>query len=206
MAIVNIYENPGITESNAIDVKSTPIDSRQNIKLAGERNSKSGIGLANYPIERIIVRNDGGAVIISEGSYSTEYSYYDYFTQSYTRSIEYVFGNIVIISVNSDGVIDWSNVIEKYQVSVDDHGSLSSFSHVLNSEEMISLFNTSISRKNVVVSAKINKYGELDRPVSLTGLNGLLLVPRSGRQVSASEIVIPVYNRKKLYLSRITFE
>jgi hypothetical protein len=200
------YSHYDFRSDSPPDITSSPIDARQNVKLAGERNRRAGLALVNYPIERIIVRNDGGAVIISEGSYTNEYSYYDYFTQSYTRTIEYVFGNIVVISVNNDGSIDWSNVLEKLQVSVDDGGALSSFSHLLNSEEMITLFNTDISKKNKVVSAKINKFGELSRPVVLTKLDGLLLTPRSGRQVSASEIVIPVYNRKKLFLTRVTFE
>ncbi len=200
------YSNFDFENEKEPDLTSTPIDSRQNVKLAGERNSRSGIGLVNYPIERIVVRNDGGAVIISEGSYSTEYSYYDYFTQSYTRTIEYVFGNIVIISLNGEGAIDWSNVIQKTQVSVDDGGALSSFTHILNSEELISVFNTDISKKNVVVAVKLDKFGELNKPIRLAELDGMLISPRNGRQVSATEIVIPVYDRKKILMARINFE
>ena len=186
-------------------VTSTLIEARYNQKLRGERNRNTGIGLANYNLERIIVLNDGGAVIVSEGSYTNEYSYYDYFTNTYTQTIEYVFGNIIILALAPDGSINWSNIVEKMQVSVNDEGSLSSFSHLLNSEEMVLFFNTDISRRNKVVYTTVDKLGELSKPQLLPALEGLLLVPRSGRQVSATAYVIPVYNRKKLYLARIEF-
>jgi hypothetical protein len=186
-------------------VTSTLIEARYNQKLRGERNRNTGIGLANYNLERIIVLNDGGAVIVSEGSFTNEYSYYDYFTNTYTQTIEYVFGNIVIMAVAPDGRINWSNIVEKMQVSVNDEGSLSSFSHLLNSEEMVLFFNTDISRRNKVVYNKVDKLGELSKPQLLPALEGLLLVPRSGRQVSATGYVIPVYNRKKVFLAKIEF-
>jgi len=67
------YSHYDFNSDSPPEITSSPIDARQNVKLAGERNRNTGLALVNYPIERIIVRNDGGAVIISEGSYTTEF-------------------------------------------------------------------------------------------------------------------------------------
>jgi hypothetical protein len=200
------YASLDVTGGTGIKINTSSIDPQKNIKLTGERNSRSGLSIIGYPIERIVLRNDGGAVIVAEASYTSEYSYYDYFTQSFTQHTEYHFDNIVIISVNSDGSIDWSNIVEKDQTSIDDGGIFSSFCSLLNSEELIVVYNNDISRQNEIITASIGNKGEMKENKPVASGERLMLLPRSGKQVSENEILVPAYRKKDLLLVRISFE
>jgi len=200
------YASMDVTGNTGIKIKTSNIDPQKNIKLTGERNSRSGLSIIGYPIERIVLRNDGGAVIVAEASYTSEYSYYDYFTQSFTQHTEYHFDNIVIISVNSDGSIDWSNIVEKDQTSIDDGGIFSSFCSLLNSEELIVVYNNDISRQNEILTVSIGNKGEVKQNKPVASGERLMLLPRSGKQVSENEMLVPAYKKKDLLLVRISFE
>jgi hypothetical protein len=172
-------------------------------KLVGERNSANGMGLFNYPIQKIIVRNDGGAVIVAEAQYLSEYSYYDYYTQSFNRRIEYHFDNIVLMSVSANGTIDWSQVIRKDQSSVDDEGLYASFAYAISPDAISIFLNGDIGRNNEVVLFSIDYKGSLStKKITRQGEN-ISLIPKSGKQVDESVLIVPGINKKRVYLFKI---
>jgi hypothetical protein len=120
--------------------------------------------------------------------------------------VEYHFDEIVVISIDKTGEAEWSTVIEKEQISMDDGGYFSSFTSLLNSEELIVLFNDDISRDNQVISVSVDKTGQPKQMLSAKKDAKLLLVPRAGKQVSMNEILVPAYQKKELVLVRFTFE
>lgn len=193
-------------EPNAeVIIKARSIDSQQNIQLKGERNTGAGINLISYPIERIVVRQDGGAVIVAEAAYTTEYSYYDSFSQSFTRRLEYNFNNIIILSISNEGIADWSSVIEKEQVSLDDGGIFSSFCSLLNSEQLVVLYNDNISKRSKIIPVSVNNLGTTTPLKSFQQTEGIQLLPKSGKQVSENELVVPALIKRKLFLIKFTF-
>ncbi len=200
-----VYGKLTLDSTANFDLKLKPIDGEKNIRLKGERNAASGMSLIGYPIERIILRKDGGAVIVAEAAYTTEYSYYDYFTQSFTRREEFHFDNIAVLSVNYDASVQWSAIAEKEQVSIDDDGVFSSFCSLLNSEEMIVLFNDNLSRQNALIPVKISNTGAALRGKPVQGSEGLMILPRSAKQVAENEILVPAIKKRKRYLALITF-
>lgn len=186
-----------------LEIKNYPVGGDAQIKLVGERNSGGGISLFSYPIQKVVLRNDGGAVIIAEAAYLSEYSYYDYFTQSYSRRIEYHFDNIVAFSVNNEGVIQWSQMIRKEQTSLDDFGLYSSFDSYLNSDELGIVYNKDIGRNNEIAAVVINKSGQqTTKRVTKLGDN-ITILPRAGKQIDESAIVIPAISKKRLHLIQI---
>ena len=199
------YATLKMESNNEVTIKASSIDTQQNIRLKGERNSGSGINLISYPIERIVVRQDGGAVLVAEAAYTTEYSFYDTFSQSFTRRIEYNFDNVIIISINSSGKADWSSIVDKQQVSLDDGGIYSSFCSLLNSEQLVIIYNDDIGRRNKIVPASINNLGVMTRMKPFTQSEGSQLFPRSGKQVSENEFVVPALVKRKLHLIKFTF-
>lgn len=174
-------------------------------KLIGERNTGNSMGLFNYPIQKIILRNDGGAVIVAEAEYLSEYSYFDYYTQSYNRRVEFHFDNIVVMSVNVSGAIDWTQVIRKDQTSVDDDGIYSSFAYGINSDEIAILINGDIGRNNEIISYRIDNKGQISNTKITRQGENISLIPRSGRQVDESTIIVPGINKKRVYLLKIEF-
>ncbi len=194
-----------LTGSPSFDIRTRALDGKQHQELIGERNSKNSSGISNYPVQKIILRNDGGAVIIAESAYTSEYSYYDYFTQSLIRHTEYHFDNVITVSVNRDCSIDWSAVVHKRQESVDDGGVFSSFCPLINSDEILILYNKDIDRNKSVYASVITNRGEQRELAVSTNNDHLSMLPTWGKQISENEVIIPVYQKKKLYLSKISF-
>jgi len=201
-----LYAAISMEPGSNLQLSAKPIDPKRNIKLAGKRYSRSGISLVNFPIQRLILRNNGGAVLVTEAAYTSDYSYYDYFMQSFTNRIEYHFDDVVVISIDDTGEAEWSAVIDKDQISMDDGGYYSSFCSLLNSEELIVLFNDDISRDNQVIGITIDKSGEPKQQLTAKKDARMLIVPRAGKQVSIDQILVPVNIRKALLLARFTFE
>jgi hypothetical protein len=198
-----IFAKLKIGSDGPLEIKNYPIGGDAQIKLVGERNSGGGISLFSYPIQKVVLRNDGGAVIIAEAAYLSEYSYYDYFTQSFSRRIEYHFDNIVAFSVNNEGEIQWSQMIRKEQTSLDDFGLYSSFDSYLNSDELGIVYNKDIGRNNEIAAVIINKAGQqTTKRVTKIGDN-ITILPRAGKQIDASAIVIPGISKKRLQLIQI---
>lgn len=198
-----LFSALNLSKSDSLSTYSYPIKGDAQLKLVGERNSGNGISLFSYPIQKVILRSDGGAVILAEAAYLSEFSYYDYFTQSFNRRVEYHFDNIVTFSINSNGTIDWSQVIRKEQVSMDDMGIYASFSSYLNSEEIGIIYNKDIGKNNIIVLKVINNKGQLsDINITKPGEN-MAIIPRSGKQVDESTVMIPIISKKRLYLAKI---
>jgi len=199
-----LYATLDMALNDEVKIKTTSLDGPQNSRLRGERNSASGLSLIGYPIDRIVLRDDGGAVIVAEAAYTTEYSYYDSFSQSFTRRLEYHFESVAVISINVDGSIHWNAVVEKDQVSMDDGGVFSSFCSLLNSENLVILYNAEITKRNKVLFATIDNKGTPTKGTSIASTEGLLLLPKSGKQVGENAILVPAYLKRKLYLALFT--
>lgn len=198
------YATLDMALNDEVKIKTTSLDGPENSRLRGERNSTSGLSLIGYPIDRIVLRDDGGAVIVAEAAYTTEYSYYDSFSQSFTRRLEYHFESVAVISINLDGSIHWNAIVDKDQVSMDDGGIYSSFCSMLNSENLVLLYNSEITKRNKVVFATIDNKGTPTQGKSIASTEGLLLLPKSGKQVAESSILVPAYLKRKLYLALFT--
>lgn len=199
------YARQGFKKNNILNIKTCALTGSQQQNLIGERNSTNSNGISNYPVQKIILRNDGGAVILAEAAYTSEYSYYDYFTQSLIRHIEYHYDNVVVVSVNNDCTIDWSSIIHKRQESTDDGGIYSSFCNLINQDEIVIIYNKDIEREQSASAAIISNRGD-QKEVNLTKSGDhLLFLPTWGKQISENEAIIPIWQKKKLHLGKLSF-
>jgi len=191
-------ENP-----DSLMIKHGNLNNEPASKLTGQRHSGAGVSIYNYPVSRIIPRSDGGEIIVAEAAYLSEYSVFDYFTQTYNRRIEYHYDNILVISVNEDATVDWSQLIRKNQTTLDDEGLFSSFCMMVNAEDLLFLYNGEIGRHNEIKGQSIDAKGQISsRRFNLNGDN-VLLLPRSGKQISSNVIIAPAVTKKKLFLIKI---
>lgn len=198
-----LYGTIDLHNPRALNVSIGKLSNDARMRLVGQRNSGGGISLYNYPIQRVIPRSDGGALVIAEAAYLSEYSFYDYFTQTFNRRIEYHFDNILALSVNGNGSIHWGQLIQKEQTSMDDEGLYSSFNTILTPEDLSIVFNNDIGRNNEIVSHSINARGELVvKRFSKTG-DSISILPRSGRQVDENTMIVPAITKKRLFLVKL---
>lgn len=187
------------------DIKKQSISEGEKAKLQNTETIDSNpYQLLNYTIEKVILRSDGGAVIIAEASYTSEFSYYDYFSQTYVRRLEYHFENAATFSVNADGTIHWNTVLRKTQVSTDDYGVYSSFIPAITEEKINFIYNNDLDKSNAVKLFTVSKEGKSEEKSITKPEDRVLIIPGSGKQVSENEIVIPCWQRKNLTLIKIT--
>ena len=88
-------------------------------------------------MDQLILRNDGGALLIAEQYFvQEEYDrnqFYDpYYSNYYNRNyndIDYVYNynDIIVVNIRPDGEIEWTARIPKRQVTTNDGGYYSSY-------------------------------------------------------------------------------
>ena len=160
----------------------------------------------NYTINKIIMKADGGAVMVAESFFTTEYSYFDYFTQSYYRRTEYHYGNILVVSVNNKGEIQFSKLVKKRQESIDDGAIYSSYLSMTGESALYLFFNHDINSNNEISGVSINAKGErIDKNV-IRNVEHIWIMPDNGKQVSADEAIVPCVQKKKLVLAKINVQ
>jgi hypothetical protein len=185
---------------------STSFDPAKDEELKGARNGNDVNNLTNYSIRKIFMRAGGGGVIIAESYSANNYSYFDYFTQSYYQRTEYRYGNILVVAINNKGAIEFSKLIKKQQNSIDDGAAYSSYMGMVSADALTLFYNKDISASNEVLSVRINAKGERTDKSIVRNAQQIWIMPRDGKQVSADEIIAPAYQKKKLVLAKITLE
>ena len=174
-------------------------------QFIGEPKSQNKRELLNYALSHLVLRQDGGVVLLAERRFFTEYSYYDFFTKTYvTRTISH-FDNISLLSVSPDGNVEWSRNIDKKQDSQEDDGYYLSFASVTTGNALQLLYNKSDDKFNSVLIQTINSQGEMTTSLLADYSDNVTLIPRGARQVDANTAVFPVFRKNRFYLLRTTF-
>lgn len=190
----------------------------------------------DYFIKNIIIKKDGGFIMITESMYTTsrggafnrwDYSYwnnpwispmdYYYWSPYYnpwgspwnrwggSGATRYHAENIMILSFDKDGQVEWTNVIPKSQFDDENDGLISN--GVMNTGgELHFLFNLYEKRALILNDHSISPDGKVTRHPTLRNLDrGVEFMPRLGKQISARVMVLPCQFRNYLTFARIEF-
>ncbi len=184
----------------------------------------------DFFIKHIITKGDGGYLLVSESLYTTSrgnlynrwdymnpvgpnfYSpyYYNPYYSPWSRNPgnyanRFHAENIMVLSFDSDGTFQWSNVIPKSQFD-DDTENLISHEVVNTGGELHFLFNQYERRNMLLNDQSISPEGKVTRYPTLRNLDkGYDFMPRYGKQVSSWQSVIPCLYRNYLCFARIDF-
>jgi hypothetical protein len=189
----------------------------------------------DFFIKNIIVRKDGGYLIVSESEYNTSrggpfnrwdylgygnpwmspmdyynYSPYGYWNSPWNRwnngaNTRYNAENIMVLSYNKDGSIDWSTVIPKTQYD-DESDNMISFQLVNTGADIHFLFNMSEKRTIMLNDQSIAADGKITRNPTLKNLDkGYEFMTRSGKQVSAKQVIVPCLYRNYLCFAKVEY-
>lgn len=188
----------------------TPFEDNFVSSLEG-REIDNNRGITEVAVRDIILRHDGGALIVAERirqyerRTGTTYSrvYYDPTGRS---MVDYYFDEVIVFSVEPDGQPGWTNVLHKKQYSQDDDGMYSSYFLFKTTTTLRFLFNDEIKPENTVSEYIMNGYGDLERKSLLSTENlELRLRFRDALQTAANELVVPSEKRNKLRLIRLEY-
>jgi hypothetical protein len=168
-------------------------------------------GLSDFMVQRVALRQDGGAIIIAE--LIKEFSRRSSLPMqrdngSFAREgwVDYYFEDMILFAVHPDGTEHWKEVLRKRQYSQDDGAMYSSFLLFKTPERLRFLFNDEIKQENTVGGYEVTGSGYTERKtVFNTDYQRLKLRFRDGLQVSNNECIVPSERNNKLNLVRIQF-
>ncbi|RYY10715.1 MAG: hypothetical protein EOO04_36445 [Chitinophagaceae bacterium] len=223
----------GIRKEMAImfsdDLRRTAKGPDANIRLA----------FNDYFIKNIIIRKDGGYLLISESMYTStrgnafnrwDYmgwnspwgggigSYYSPFYSPYgygspwnrygynnNNATRYHAENIMILSFDKDGGVEWTNIVPKTQY--DDESDALISNQIMNTGgELHFLFNQYERRTLLLNDQSISPEGKVTRHPTLKNLErGVEFMPRFGKQISARSMLVPCRYRNYLTFAKIDF-
>ena len=161
--------------------------------------------LVNYSIDRSITRKDGGAAIVAESFNISSRSYWDYYLQMWVYHYYYHYGNIIALSINPDGTILWSNVVQKDQNSTDDNGYFSSYFSAIINGKILNIYNKYITDQSSVLITTISGVGEQQTETLFDESMNTAVVPHAGKQVDEETVLMPVERDGEPFLVKITF-
>ena len=199
------------------------------------KSTESGIKMAfnDFFIKNIVVKKDGGYLVVSESEYTTSrgngfnrwdylsgspylgpMDYYSPFYNPYSPWNRYGMGsninrynseNIMILSFDKNSNLEWSNVLAKSQYD-DDGNSLISHKMVNTGGALHFLYNQYERRTVLLADQSISPGGKLTRYPTLRNLDkGYEFMARFGKQISGTQIVIPCLFRNYLCFAKIDF-
>ncbi len=175
------------------------------LKFIGEPKVNKGKELVNYSVNKIVLRNDGGAVVTAESFYTSRFTYYDNFTHAFTTRTNYYYNNVLAISINVDGTIDWEMVVPKEQFTVDDGGFFSSYATLIFLDKMYFIYNKFSGRRTAVMVHRVSTTGEDSQSQIIGPGEDAQLIPRSGMQIDENIVVIPALRNRKLVFLKLEF-
>lgn len=188
-----------------MDADTLLFKTSQSLKAGAREGMSRGGELINYYINQLILRNDGGVVVVAESNFVTESSNYNTYYQQYTTSYTYHYDNVMVLSVNPDGKIDWDGIIRKNQTSENDDAVYSSFITSVYQDKIHMIYNKMIRRRSDIIRYTISNTGTSSEKVLLNSSEEVLIMPEGGKQVSENELIIPCIKKNKPNFIKVTF-
>jgi hypothetical protein len=205
-------------------------DELRNQSKSSQSNQRMAFN--DYFIKNIIIKKDGGYLLVSECDYTTSrgvpfnrwdylygYSpfmspmdyYSPYYYSPYNRygypntANRYNSENILVLSFDKDGNLEWSIIVPKSQYDDDSENLISH--HMMNTGSELHFLYNQYERRTLLLSDQaITPDGKLNRYPTFRNLDkGYDFMPRYGKQVSGNQIVIPCFYRNYLCFSKIDF-
>ncbi|MEJ7735902.1 MAG: hypothetical protein WKF97_00635 [Chitinophagaceae bacterium] len=122
-----------------------------------------------------------------------------------TGLTRYFAENIMVLSFNKEGGLEWSNIINKSQYD-DETDNMISFQLMNTGGEVHFLFNQAERRTLLLNNQSMGPDGKIIRNPTLKNLDkGYEFMPRFGKQVGSRQMVIPCLYRNYLCFAKIEF-
>ena len=213
---------------------NTTITFDDDFRSEAKTNGSNETALDDYYLRNIVVQRDGGFLLAAESYFTTtsnndpfnrwnngfgtpyggynNYSvygssgiFYNPYARNYNNITRYYADNIIMLSVNVDGKLGWSNVIHKAQQD-DNTENYISYGTFNSGDKIHFLFNVETKRQNLLTEQNISPDGQLVRSPTLRGMDrGYAFMPRYAKQTGIRQIVVPCQYRNYICFAKIDF-
>jgi hypothetical protein len=188
-----------------------PFDESLLAEVQGKESSTVK-GLADFNVQKVALRQDGGAVIIAElnkefsrrASLPVRRETGAFFSRG--GWVDYYYEDLILFAIHPDGTSHWKKVLRKRQYSQDDEAIYSSFFLFKTPDRLRFLFNDEIKQENTVGGYEVTGTGTVERKtVFNTDYQRLKLRFKDGLQVAYNECIVPSERNNRLNLVRIQY-
>ncbi len=189
-------------------------------------NNKRQTELFQYDLDKLVLRSDGGAVLIAEQYYITTENdrYRDQYGYWQTRTTNtYHYNDIIVVNINPDGEIDWASHVPKRQVTSNDGGYFSSYSIAVTGKAIYMVFNDNGKNfekgkeahktyayngsRSIVTLAEVKPDGSVNRyPLFSNKEEGIITRPKVCKQTAKDEIIIYGERNRKYKFASVIFK
>ena len=207
---------------------------RRAARAAQDGNTRRQAELYQYSLDELILRSDGGALLISEQFYiqrndrdrfSNVYGYNSWnranrFNNQITY--EYHYNDIIVVNIKPNGEIQWVSRIPKRQETINDGGYYSSYSHAVVRDRIFIVYNDNGrnfqkednrrfrftgSSRSIITLAEIKKDGSVSiHPLANNRDERFILRPKVCQQIGRREMAIFGENGKRFRFGSIDFK
>ncbi len=203
---------------------------KQEAKMKGSLK----LAFNDFFINQVILKKDGGFILTGEDHYTqsrsnpwnrldylygysslSAYNYYLYSPSGYwyrprgfyggNTQTRYYYDNILVMNIDKEGKLVWSNVLHKSQYD-DETDNFLSYQIMNAGDELHFLFNELERRNQLIADQSVTSDGTVKRNPTLKSLDkGYQFMPRFARQVSARQIIIPCTIRNSICFAKIDY-
>ena len=172
-----------------------------------------GAELYNYDYSNLIVRSDGGALLLAE-QYEVKTS-----TGKSASNTYYIYNDMIAINVNPDMSIKWATKIPKKQITVNDWGIFSSYEYAIVHDKIYLIFNDNPDnlqeadpqriknfngKSSVATLITINADGKWNKSLLFSNRDeGVILRPKICEQISDNEFFLYAERGKDYVIGKI---
>ncbi|MCH2081588.1 MAG: hypothetical protein MK226_04315 [Saprospiraceae bacterium] len=113
-----------------------------------QNNTRKEPELLNYALDDLILRSDGGALLIAEQFFVRQYAVRDFFDprsrfggSTLRYDYYYNYNDIIIVNIKPTGEIEWATRIPKIQETLNDGGYYSSYAKAIVRDKIYFVYN-----------------------------------------------------------------
>ncbi len=198
-------------------------------------NTRRQVELYEYDLDKLILRSDGGAVLVAEQYYvyqERDYNYYpfygyrSFYRSSYYDRFQYTtyynYNDILVVNIRPNGEIEWTARIPKKQETTNDGGYFSSYTMSIVRDKLFFVFNDngrnfSENRKNnriynfngsnsVITLAEVSKGGKVKTfPLYNNRDAAIITRPKVCKQIGSRQMAIYGERGQKFRFASLRF-
>jgi len=192
----------------------TPFDVKHLVTVLGKKNSNRIDGFGDVDIREVILRSDGGVLLVAERNFYYQRRAYGLNSGFEPANrvgngyniVDYYFNDILLYSISANGELEWKDLLRKRQTSQDDMGAYSSFFLLKTTKNLRFLYNDEIRFNTNVYEYVVAGRGPFDRNNVLNTEKDKLYIQMSEAvQVSANAAIFPSVRRNDFKLVKVSF-
>ncbi len=187
-------------------------------KAKREGDTRKEAELYSYSLDRLVLRNDGGALLIAEqyfvqqrdnsfNNFNGPFGFNNFNQVGTGIDFHYHYNDIIIVNIRPDGEIEWASRIPKRQETVNDGGYYSSYSMSIVRDKIFFVFNDNArnyqsnrraeriynfnGNRSIIALAAVSRDGSVETyPLFSNREAGTLTRPKICKQTGRSKMVI----------------